>query len=282
MGESRCSWARKSVLGPTLFIIYINDIDDGLASDILKFADDTKIIKKVATIEEAYTLQEDLHKLHEWSTEWQMLFNTGKCKVMHFGNKNMHYDYFMGQDLLETTEEEKDLGVYINHKLTPSTHIASIVKTSNQILGMIYRTYEDKSKENITNLYKSLVRPHLDYCSQAWRPYLQQDIDNIEKVQKRATRMISNLSGKDYSTRLKETQLMSLETRRLRADLIEVYKIICEKDDISPDIFFQIRNSRTTRGHNKTRFKQSYNLLLRRYTFSQRTIYQQVQSTPKQ
>lgn len=261
-----------SVLGPTLFIIYINDIDDGLASDILKFADDTKIIKKVATIEEAYTLQEDLHKLHEWSTEWQMLFNTGKCKVMHFGNKNMHYDYFMGQDLLETTEEEKDLGVYINHKLTPSTHIASIVKTSNQILGMIYRTYEDKSKENITNLYKSLVRPHLDYCSQAWRPYLQQDIDNIEKVQKRATRMISNLSGKDYSTRLKETQLMSLETRRLRADLIEVYKIICEKDDISPDIFFQIRNSRTTRGHNKTIFKQRYNLLLRRYSFSQRTI----------
>ena len=123
-----------SVLGPTRFIIYINDIDEGLASDILKFADDTKIIKKVATIEEAYTLQEDLHKLYNWSLEWQMLFNTGKCKVMHFGNKNMQYDYFMGQDLLETTKEEKDLGVYINQNLMPSSHIASIVKKIQQNL----------------------------------------------------------------------------------------------------------------------------------------------------
>ena len=151
----------------------------------------------MAIVEEAFTLQENLQKMYDWSIEWQMLFNIQKCKVMHLGSKNMKYDYFMGEERLESISEEKDLGIYITESLTPSKQVAEAVKRANRILGIIYRTYEDKSKENMLRLYKSLVRPHLDYCIQAWRPYLQQDIDNIERVQRKATRMITELKDID-------------------------------------------------------------------------------------
>ena len=89
-------------------------------------------------------------------------------------------------------------------------------------MGIINRTYSCKSKD-ILNLYKSLVRPHLEYCCQAWRPYFQKDVDNIEKVQRRMTRMIPELSQLNYEERLCRTNLLSYEMRRLRADLIEVF-----------------------------------------------------------
>ncbi len=162
-----------SVLGPTLFIIYINDIDEGITSNILKFPDDTKIFRNVATTEQAFTLEEDLHKPYDWSVEWQMLFNRKKCKCLHMGYGNPRYDYYMCDDLIESVEEEKDLGVNIHESLSPSRHVANVVKTANRVLGIIKRTCEDKSKENILRLYKSLVRPHLEYCVQAWRPYFQ-------------------------------------------------------------------------------------------------------------
>ena len=173
-----------SVLGPTLFLIYINDIDDGVASTILKFADDTKITRRVASVEDACELQEDHLRMYEWSVEWQMLFNASKCRVMHVGRGNECYGYFMGETLVETTREEKDLGVYISNNLSPSNHVARAVEKANRVLGIIKRTYVNRSRDNILSLYKSLVRPYLEYCVQAWRPFLQQDVENIEKVQR--------------------------------------------------------------------------------------------------
>ena len=141
---------------------------------------------------------------------------------------------------------------------------------------MIRHTYEDRSKANILSLYKSLVRPHLEDCVQVWRPYLQQDIDNIESVQRRATKMIDGLQSKSYEERLKATGLISLEMRRLRADLIEVFKIVHGLEDLDPCYFFKFAADTVTntRGHPYKIIKPGLtkSLMCRQYFFSQRVI----------
>ena len=182
---------------------------------------------------------------------------------------------FMGDTLAETTREEKDLSVYISNNLSPSNHVARAVEKANRVLGIIKRTYVNRSKGNILSLYKSLVRPHLEYCVQAWRPFLRQDVDNIEKVQRRATRMISELADLEYSERLRRCNLTTLEIRRHRADLLEVYRIVNGIDDLDPGKFFIFRSDgegRDTRCHNLQIQKQRFSLLIRKSCFSQRVV----------
>ena len=132
----------------------------------------------------------DLKVLWDWSEKWQMKFNTDKCKVMHVGANNLQEEYFMDGKQLEKISEEKDLGVIVSSNFKVSNQCIKAAKKGNQILGLIRRTITCRSKEIIVRLYKSLVRPHLEYCIQAWRPHLVKDIDILEKVQRRATRMI--------------------------------------------------------------------------------------------
>ena len=140
------------------------------------------------------------------------------------------------------------------------------------MLGMIHRTYDDKSKDTMLKLYKSLVRPHLEYAIQAWRPYKQKDIDSMEKVQRRATRMMEGLGGLSYEERLERTNLLSLEMRRLRSDLIEVYKIINGFEGLNVDDFFEFRDDNVTRGHSKKIYKLRSRLDIRKYFFTQRVV----------
>ena len=109
------------------------------------------------------------------------------------------------QNIAHSTEE-KDLGVVINQTLSPSNHIATCVSRANRIVGLIKRTYEYKSKRNIIALYKSLVRPHLEYCVQAWRPHNKNDTDNLEGVQRRMTNMINGMAGDEYKLRQSKTK----------------------------------------------------------------------------
>ena len=93
-------YPRGSILGPSLFVIFINDLDDGVINKLLKFADDTKIVSKVGTAEDVKVLQDDLHKLFQWSKDWQMLFNTDKSKIIHFGFNNNESSYVLGTSTL--------------------------------------------------------------------------------------------------------------------------------------------------------------------------------------
>ena len=170
-------------------------------------------------------------------------FNEAKCKCLDIGHRNQHHVYTIGEHNIEETVEERDLGVLVTETLSPSHHIAKIVRKANQIVGMIRRIYEDRSKNNIVPLYKSLVRPHLEYCVQAWGPYLQQDINNIEGVQRRMTKMMREVEEEEYEQRLKKTKLMSLEMRRLRSDLIEVYKIMHNLEGLEREDFFPLRSA---------------------------------------
>ena len=212
-----------SVLGPILFLIYINDLDDDITSKVLKFADDTKVFRKIKSDTDRQQLQDDLNKLTEWSEKWQMLFNYGKCKCLHTGHGNEDAQYTMGDTVLNTTVKEKDLGLTINADMKVSEQCAIAAAKGNQILGLIRRNIVYKEKELIIPLYQTIVRPHLEYCIQAWRPYRKKDIDILERVQRRATKIIQKLRNISYEMRLKECGLTTLETRRLRGDQIEVF-----------------------------------------------------------
>ncbi|ORD93263.1 RTJK, partial [Enterospora canceri] len=215
-----------SVLGPILFLIYVNDIDDGISCKISKFADDTKIASKVTTTSDREVLQSDLDRLTSWANKWQMKFNVDKCKVLHIGRNNDHVQYSMNGKLLTAVNKEKDLGITISNDLKPSQHCSEVVKIANRLVGFIGRTFENKSEKVILKLHNSLVRPHLEYCVQFWSPYYRKDIDKLERVQRRITKMIPRLKNKPYEERLKELNLFSLEKRRMRGDLIEMFKII--------------------------------------------------------
>jgi hypothetical protein len=205
-----------SVLGPLLFLVFINDIDHAVSNKLLKFADDTKVVGRVSSAHDVSMLRTDLHNLYSWSEDWLMLFNVDKCKVMHLGSNNPKCQYILGGQFLQEVTEEKDLGVIISNDLKVGSQCARATLTANRILGMISRTFTCKNRETILLLYKSLVRPHLEYCIQAWRPHLQKDINLLEKVQRRATRMIENFSKLSYQERLSRLKLTTLETGRLR------------------------------------------------------------------
>ena len=180
----------------------------------------------------------------------------------------------MGGTILSTTVKEKDLGVTMNANMKVSEQCRIAASKGNRVLGMIRRniTYKDKSLIVGLPLYKAIDRPHLEYCIQAWSPYLRKDIDMLEKIQRRATKLIPGLRDLRYEERLKECGLTTLETRRLRGDQIEVFKILNGYENIDSNIFLEIKESKITRGHNFTLVKKQSRLDVRKYSFSQRTI----------
>ena len=261
-----------SVLGPILFLIYINDLDESITSNVLKFADDTKLFRKVNTDGDKQHLQNDLDRLVKWSEKWQMLFNFGKCKCLHTGHGNLNVNYKMGATVLGTTVKEKDLGVTISADMKVSEQCGIAASKGNQILGLIRRNITYKGKKLIIPLYKAIVRPHLEYCIQAWRPYRKKDIDTLERIQRRATKMIPELRDLSYEERLKECGLTTLETRRLRGDQIEVFKILNGYENIDRNMFFSLKKDSKTRGHEVKLVKDQCRLDIRKHSFSQRTI----------
>ena len=229
-----------SVLGPCLFIMYINDIDSAIDTVMLvmKFADDTKGCGVVDHEEDCMKLQNELNKLQQWSLDWQMLFNMDKCKVIHLGSGNLHYDYKMGDKYLKKVDSEKDLGVYIHSSLSPSLQIAESVKKANQVLGQLLRSVMYRDKFHFVRLYQQRVRCHLEQIVQVWSPWLVKDIDLIENVQRRAVRCIRGLTG-TYEEKLKQIGLTTLKQRRERGDMIQTFKIVNKIDDVEPSTWFK-------------------------------------------
>ena len=246
-------------------------MEQDIGNRLLKFADDTKLFGVVSSGKEVDGLREDLRKLCDWSAEWLMMFNTDKCKVMHFGKSNSLSVYSMNGANLSVINEEKDLGIIVQDTLKVSAQCAKVVKSANKVLGMIKRTFVSREPDIIVNLYKAFVRPHLEYCIQAWRPHLKKDIDLLEGVQRRATKLINGFSDITYQQRLAKLKLTTLETRRLREDTIEVYKILKGFDNVEYKDLFQLSTT-NLRGHGYKLFKARVNTDIGKYSFCNRVI----------
>ena len=151
-------------------------------------------IRKIPTC----TLQEDLDLLYAWSNKWQMQFDVDKCKVMHIGKRNPFYTYKMNGSKLEEVTVEKHLGVYISNDAKPYVQCQQSYTKANRMLGFVKRNIISRHPSILLNMYKSFVRPHLEYCSPVWSPHYKKDKALLEWVQHRFTRMFSHLRQLDY------------------------------------------------------------------------------------
>ena len=261
-----------SVLGPLLFLIYINDIDFGVSSKISKFADDTKLGGKALTIGDCESIQKDLDHLSIWSEKWLLKFNKDKCKVMHVGYNNLKHNYkLQGRNLIRV-DEEKDLGVIVKSDLKNGSQCMAASRKANIILGFIARNFDCKTPEVITRLYTSLVRPHLEYAVQFWSPFYQKDQNKLESVQRRATKLVPGFRGLQYEERLKRLDMFSLKDRRIRGDLIETFKILKNIDNLNYDNFFELSSQLLTRNNGLKLKGQRFNTDLRKSYFNVRVI----------
>ena len=165
-----------SLLGPLLFLVYTDDVEEGITCNTLTFADDPKLLRKTKEIGDKHNLQYDIDKLVKCSDKWHMLFNVGKCKCLHTGPGNTGMNYEMRGTILSTTGKEKYLGVTMNANMKVSEQLRIAASKGNQVLGMIRINITYKEKSLTSPLYKAIVRPHLEYCIQVWSPYLRKDI----------------------------------------------------------------------------------------------------------
>ena len=261
-----------SVLGPVLFLLYMNDLLNQLECPVLLFADDAKIYREIVSQESYEAMQRDLERLENWSNVWLLKFNPEKCTTMHLGHRNPRYVYQMDNTDLKETNLEKDLGVYISSDLKPEKHISTVIGIANKMVGLIKRNFGDLDIECCRTLYCSLVRPHLEYAVQSWSPYYKKDISELEKVQKRMTRLVPEIRELDYEERCRRLGITTLENRRKRGDLIETYKILNGMENLDYKSFSDLSNSRTRTNTRKLKKKGHWRTLVRANTFSIRVV----------
>ena len=205
-----------TVLGPLLFLIYINDLPANLSSSVRLFADDCILYREIKNSDDSAILQADIDTLCKWESKWQMGFNKAKCFTMKVTHKikQTPFNYSMGDHTLEQVDHHPYLGVELTSDMTWNKQINQISTKANRTLGLLRRNLSCCDKSTKSTAYSALVRPLLEYCHTIWDPYQQNSKDTIEKVQRRAARFIFN----DYSRHSSITSMLeqlewdSLET----------------------------------------------------------------------
>ena len=222
-----------TVLGPVLFLVHIRGISSNLSpgTNSSSFADDTRIWRGVKTEEDCVHLQSDLQSVYGWASQVNMMFNSSKFEwIRYAADPDMAPTFqYRGPDLssIEKKDNLRDLGVRLSSDLSFTLQIEKAVSSASQMVGWGLRTFRGRSSYLLLTLFKSLVQPHLDYCSQLWSPSNQGDINKIEKVQKSLVSRISDhkLQGLNYWGKLKTLRLYSQERRRERYVIIFLWKI---------------------------------------------------------
>ena len=200
-----------SVLGPVFFLIYIKDLPQMLSNPCLLFADDTKIYGHIRNHYDIYQLQQDIDKLLKWSEKWQMPFNISKCKSLHIGRTNPNNVYSMAGCSIEQTVEERDLRILIDNQLKFHDHVCMITGKARRLLGLINKSFINLSPLTFPHLYKAIVRPCLEYGNIIWGPTYKVDEGLIEKVQRKATKLVPSIRYLSYEERLQCLGLPSLK-----------------------------------------------------------------------
>ncbi|BHF83233.1 hypothetical protein SprV_0802637500 [Sparganum proliferum] len=205
-----------SVLGPILFLIYVDDAARALDCEVAMFADDMKIWSVIRGPADEDRLQVNLNRLEEWPNRWLLQFNVGKCSILRLGNTARSAstrDYFLGGAALQEVEAQKDLGVPTTSSLKPSAHCSRVAKSAMSVLYAIKRAFMDFDEDVFSKTFGAFVRPHLEYGIRAWRPWAVEDQNCLERVQGRATKMVRGQSSFPYATRLVNLNLFPLSYR---------------------------------------------------------------------
>ena len=206
-----------SVLGPLLFVLYINDLPEVVRAILYLFADDTKLLKAVTSRQDSILLQNDINALEEWSRIWLLRFHPKKCHVLTLGkfdNIRHAHPYQLGDTMLEHVFSEKDLGVIFNSDLSFEEHILAQVRKANSMVGLIKRSFFHLSPSLFRQLYTTFLRPHLEYAQVVWSPKLRKHSKLLESVQSRATRIVETCKNHPYTRRLEQIGIPTLEYRR--------------------------------------------------------------------
>ena len=220
-----------TVLGPTLFLLFINDLPEHVSSKARLFADDCLLYRITNKISESNELQKDLTNLELWESEWQMKFNPEKCYVINISKKAKpnSFQYKLHNHILETVPDSKYLGVTLSSDLDWGPHINNITAKANKTLGFLRRNMKHCTRKVKSLTYTSLVRPIVEYSSPVWDPYKQNQIAQLEQIQRKAARYVFN----DYTNKtpgavtgmINTLNWESLQSRRTKARLVLLYKI---------------------------------------------------------
>ena len=220
-----------SVIGPLLFLVLISDIDEDVLNSFLSsFADDTRIGSAVSSVTDASLLQADLQAIYAWAQTNNMQFNDTKFELLRYGvNQKLkdETEYTSNTGMkIQVKHQTKDLGVIMSSTADFKAHIDSVVETVRDLSSWILRSFKSRSKLLMLQLWKSIVIPRLDYCSQLWNPYQSQLITKLEDLQKAFIRNIEGFRHKGYWAALKELGLYSLQRRRERYQIIYLWSIL--------------------------------------------------------
>ena len=241
-----------SVLGPLLFILFINDLEQVvLSSKVSFFADDTRVSKRIGCHDDCLMLQEDLYRILEWSRNNNMKLHEQKfellnhlhnsknpCAELPFYSTTLQYKV-SSEDVLYPVEEVRDLGVMVSNDLKWSKHIGNMVSKARSTLSWMLSVFRTRDRIVMTTLYKSLVRSLLEYCCPLWNPGRVVDIQLIESVQRSFTSRVGGLQHLNYWERLKQLNLMSLQRRRERYIILMMWKILHQAVPNCCDIKFK-------------------------------------------
>lgn len=234
-----------SVIGPLLFVLFINDLPDSVKSFARLYADDLKLVGDANSSE---ILENDLKSLSIWESDWGMNFNPEKCSVIHIGKDNPRKDYYFNGNVLNTVENEKDLGVLLTESFTWNEQIQECIGKAKQMTSWILRNILSRDADVLLPIYKSLIRPHLEYCVQVWAPRPRHGnwriIMELENCQRKFTKVIKGFEQLSYKERIEKLGLTTLLERRTRGDLIEMFKIRNNYVSYGQDMFQTGRSGR--------------------------------------
>lgn len=266
-----------TVLGPLLFLLYINDLPDGLNSSISLFADDALLYGIISNDADSNKLQDDLLQLERWQNKWQMNFNPSKCKIICFSTKQEppQKTYVFCGTILEQVESIPYLGVTLDHQLKWSNHISNISRKANKTLGMIKRNLWNCPQSIKETTYKTIVRPKLEYACESWDPYYKKDIATLERIQRKAARFCTQNYQQTASVThmLGELGWETLQARRKKARLTMIFKLSHNLLNLKSTNYLKPHTEMRTRGsHPFKYFIPNFHKDVFKYSFFPRTI----------
>jgi hypothetical protein len=248
-----------SVCGPILFLIFINDLSSICAPCSIKlYADDVKLYFVIKDPSDRVILQKCLDRIFEWALRWELKFSYDKCQLLQLGYCDPAIFYSLGTHKIMPTDSICDLGVNFHSNLKPSLHCSMIAAKANVRSKLILKCFLSYNRDNYIRAFKCYVRPILEYCSVVWSPWLLKDVNILERVQRNFTRkvcILCRLPILSYDERLHLFGLERLELRRLRTDIVELFKIVYQYSTcnlVNKLNFVQLYNAHNTRGN---RFK---------------------------